>query len=1155
MSDDMNFDQQPEARSGLRLAARTVQPAPEAAAGPQPMQQDVGQEIEEPHLLDYVKVLVKRRWTAATAFLLVFVSVTVYTFTATPIFEASARLLIEADEQNVVAFKQVVDEDRAKADYYQTQYNILQSRSLARKTIEALKLWDNPLFGGGAKAEAGASTGAVAYVTGFFRSAPEPSAPAEADETLGQSRTIDAFLSHLAVEPIRNSRLVDVKYRLPDAALATSIVNTLSKGYIQQNLEYKFMASKEATDWLGERLTEQRQGVEQAETKLQQYREQNDAISLQDRENIVVQKLGDLNAAVTKAKTERLQKEALYKQLSSLETDRAALDTFPAILGNSFIQQQKGEIAALQRQLAQLSEKLGDKHPDIVRLTFAIESSQIKLDAEIGKVVQSVKNEYQASQVQEQSLAAALGQQKGEALSMNRKGIEYSVLDRELQSNKQIYESLMQRAKETGVSGELKTSNIRIVDQAERPRGAVSPRKALNLALASLGGGMLAFGLAFFFEYLDSRIKTPDEIKAYLGLPSLGMVPALAAKSWTGAEPLINGGVPPGFAEAFRGIRTNVLFSTADEGARTLVVTSTGSGGRKDDRGVQPGDWPGADRPAGADHRLGHAASACALGVQPAAGAGPLELPGGQRQAERDHAQDQRAQPVAVDGRAHPAESGGADRIAALQGLRDVAEGAFRLGDHRHAAGDGRHGRGDRGKRRLRRGVRRRGGDDQPPGRQDRRRAARERPRQVCRCGAEPGGDRQERVLLLEVLPSGIRGYTSSPSSPPRPRNNGSALKIHMVARHRDSLRARFSRGLLVASVAQAVGLGVSLFLVGYVVSTAGLEAWGLITLATSTGAILSTVDLAASSGLSQRLTKALAVEDSREFSRWFTTGVFLQLVAAAAVALGFIAYSFATELHISASQAISAEAPMVFALVVTSVILTTLTLPYNACLLASNRVDIYSGASLLAACARLLITLITFRVVGAGATAYAFSLLAGAAAQTLVVFLWVRANIEAAKIDRRLVNGPTVKSLLALNALVLFNTLNHTFFLQLPVFALQRAAGITDVATWGIGLQVANSMRALATPGYNALWPAITTLRQHAPLRLGPVFRVATKTAFTFGMLFSAATYIGLFVLQFSPEATLSPRAAAAVLALVVAAAVGVGAMPAAAVSSRRSA
>jgi capsular exopolysaccharide synthesis family protein len=147
-----------------------------------------------------------------------------------------------------------------------------------------------------------------------------------------------------------------------------------------------------------------------------------------------------------------------------------------------------------------------------------------------------------------------------------------------VESGKQIYESLLQRAKETGVAGELKTSNIRVVDQAERPRSPVTPRTRLNLLLGVVGGGLLAFGLAFFFEYLDSRIKSPDEIKAHLGLPSLGMVPALDPKSWKGKEPLINMGVPPAFAEAFRSVRTNVLFSSAEDGARTLVITSTGPG-------------------------------------------------------------------------------------------------------------------------------------------------------------------------------------------------------------------------------------------------------------------------------------------------------------------------------------------------------------------------------------------------------------------------------------------------------------------------------------------------------------------------------------------------------------------------------------------------
>jgi len=237
-----------------------------------------------------------------------------------------------------------------------------------------------------------------------------------ADETDAQSRAIDAFASNLTVTPIRNSRLVDVRYELPDARLATNIVNALARNYIEQSLEFKFMASKEASDWLGQRLGEQRKQLEQSESKLQRYREQNDAISLKDRENIVVQKLSDLNGAVTQAKAERFQKEALYRQLESLRGNPAMLDTFPAILANTFIQQQKSELAQLQSQYAQMGDKLGDRHPDMVKVRSAIQVAQAKVNGEIGKVVEGVKNEYLAALAKENSLAGALNAQKGEAL-------------------------------------------------------------------------------------------------------------------------------------------------------------------------------------------------------------------------------------------------------------------------------------------------------------------------------------------------------------------------------------------------------------------------------------------------------------------------------------------------------------------------------------------------------------------------------------------------------------------------------------------------------------------------------------------------------------------------------------------------------------------
>jgi succinoglycan biosynthesis transport protein ExoP len=565
MLSDNGIEEPGQSQPTLRLAASTRPPTvapPLAIEG----RQQIG------NLVDYLRVLHKRRWTAATAFLIILASVTTYTFTATAIYEARSRLLIEADGPNVINFAEVVDEQRGKADYYQTQYNILQSRLLARRTIDALQLWDNPYLGGGSNG------GFWARLTGFGSSARPAAGQPDSGETLAQSRTIDKFLDNLAISPIRNSRLVDIKYRLPDPDLATRIANAIARNYIDQSLEYKFMASKEANDWLGERLAEQRRQVEAAEAALQKYREQNDALSLQDRENIVVQKLADLNAAVTQAKTDRFQKQALYNQLQMLAAKGGAIDTFPAILSNTYVQQVKAELAQLQSQQTQLSEKLGDRHPDLIKVRTAIQLAQTKLDAEIAKVVQSVRNEYQATLAKENSLNGALEQQKTEAQSMNRKAIDYSVLDRDVQTSKQIYDSLLQRAKETGVSSELKTSNIRVVDAAERPRSPASPRKVLNLTLAFLGGSLFAIGLAFFFEYLDSRIKTPDEIRTHLGLSALGMVPAIAEGSWKGLEPLISTGVPPGFAEAMRAIRTNVLFSSAEEGARTLVVTSTGPG-------------------------------------------------------------------------------------------------------------------------------------------------------------------------------------------------------------------------------------------------------------------------------------------------------------------------------------------------------------------------------------------------------------------------------------------------------------------------------------------------------------------------------------------------------------------------------------------------
>jgi succinoglycan biosynthesis transport protein ExoP len=519
-----------------------------------------GGDGSETHLVDYLRTIYKHRWIALTAFALIFVYMAIRTFTATPIYEGRVQLLVESANPNVVNFKEVVQQDNYNYDFYPTQYAILKSRSLARRTIEALKLWDSPEFGGG-NGEAGRS------------SEPGTVAPGE---TARQSGAIDAFLGSLTVVPVRNSRLVDVRFASPNPQQAAAVPNTLARQYIAQNLDYRFLSSKEASDWLNEQLAAERQKLEASEQALQRYREEGDAVALEDRQNIVVQRLADLNTAYTQARTARIEKEALYNQLRSLQNDRAALDTFPAILSNTFIQQLKSQLADLQRQKAQMAERLGEKHPEMIKLNSAIENTEAKLQGELGKVVQSVRNEFLSAQSQEKSLSAELESQKAGALALNRKGIEYGVLRRDAESNKQIYEALLQRAKETGISGELKASNIRVVDEAEVPRSPIRPNKPRNLLIGLLGGLVAGVGLAFFMDYIDNRLKNPDEVKHYLGVPFLGLVPALREKDLKdGRPPLVAAHVPHNFAEAIRRVRTAVQFSTAEEGCRTVLVTST----------------------------------------------------------------------------------------------------------------------------------------------------------------------------------------------------------------------------------------------------------------------------------------------------------------------------------------------------------------------------------------------------------------------------------------------------------------------------------------------------------------------------------------------------------------------------------------------------
>lgn len=520
----------------------------------------------------YLRIIYRHRLPAAIALIVVVGVAFAFVLSATPIFEARGELLIQVEGADAIQLRDSVDREQMTTDDYQTEYAILRSRGIARRTIDRLKLWEHPEFA------VPNEKGWLSSLFGATPAAANNTAPPEASETANQTRIINRFLTSLSIDPVTNSRLVDVKFRSADPELAKEVVNTLADTYINQNVETRFQASKKAAEWLEQQLAEQRGRLEKGQQSLQRYREQNTGGPIEGSQSIITQKLADLNAAVTRAETQRIEKQASFERLKAIQNDQAALDTFPAIQSSTFIQTLKSELASLQRQKQELTQRLGERHPDMVKLDTAIQSAEARLRSEVGKVVQAVENEYLAAQEQQQRLLNELSSQQRQVLMADRRALDYGVLQREVASNQQIFDSLLQRAKEIGITGEFRSTNVRVVDQAEAPQAPVWPRMLPTLLGSFVVGSLLAIGLAFAMERLDSRIKSPQEIPSQLGLPYLGLVPEVAIPEGRTRAPLVNDGAPPTVVNAFEDLAANVMIMSSPDEPRIVLVCSAGPG-------------------------------------------------------------------------------------------------------------------------------------------------------------------------------------------------------------------------------------------------------------------------------------------------------------------------------------------------------------------------------------------------------------------------------------------------------------------------------------------------------------------------------------------------------------------------------------------------
>jgi polysaccharide biosynthesis transport protein len=532
------------------------------------------------HILDRIAVLYRYRRIAIAVFVLTSAAMMIQGYTTIQYYRAQGQLLIENERSTAVPGLAGPNAEfyEDPEPYFQTQYKILKGRDLTRRVVKRIKLNQVPEFNGTAKPPSTPLTLLTDLRTRLVSLPAASGAPQEApkvDGTPDESALVGAFISRVSVDPVRGSRLVLVSFDSTDPSVAAMATNGLLDEYVEQNLEVKLQSSQNMLDWLDKELANQQKKVEESERALAEYRDKQNALSLDDKQNIVLSRLNALNDAVTRAKMERVQKETQYSQIKPLMRGGVdgpvSPDQLPIVVQSAQMQQLKGKLAELQQQKVQLSSKYGEKHPQILNVNLQLTDTQRQLDLETAKALQSIKNDYDTAVLNERTLAQNLEAAKDDAQDLSRKSVGYNVMEREAKSNRQVYESLLQREKELRVSSNSRANNVRIVDRAEVPKTPLAPTGRRTWFTSLAIGFALAIAVAFGLDYMNDTIKTPEDVTRRLKLPFLGLVPSVRGDRH---PVLASSHVPHDFGEAFRSLRTSLVSRFPDNGTKILAVTS-----------------------------------------------------------------------------------------------------------------------------------------------------------------------------------------------------------------------------------------------------------------------------------------------------------------------------------------------------------------------------------------------------------------------------------------------------------------------------------------------------------------------------------------------------------------------------------------------------
>lgn len=536
---------------------------------------------DEIDLLQLWQTIWRRKWSILTLVVVVMMVAVLAVLSITPVYRAGATLLIEQKQANVVSIEQVYGLEGTGSEYLQTQFELLKSRALAERVVKQLNLTTHPEFDPRQQPEPLIDIKGMLADFSLGKAIPA-TLPEDLEEGIDPTEAeifdevTKAFMERISVVPQGKSQLVRVEVEMEDSRMAAKAANALANGFIESQMEATMEMSMTATNWMNTRLSELRVKLKEAEDRLQHFREKENLVDVDGVSTISAAELSATSDRMIDARRQRAEAESMYRQVqASRDGGWEKLATMPAVLGDPLIQQFKANEAKARAKVDELSKRYGPRHPTMQAAQTELAAASASLRGQVEQVVAGIERNYQLAAANESSLRSSVEANKTQLQNISRKEFKLRELQREVDTNRALYDTFLSRLKETSATADLESANARVVDQAVVPSEPVKPKKSLIVAIAGLLALFIGAGLSLLLEALSNTFKGTEQVESKLNLPVLGILPLIKDKQRAEVAHLFSDNADRSFNESIRTIRTGVVLSGMDNPHKVLVITSS----------------------------------------------------------------------------------------------------------------------------------------------------------------------------------------------------------------------------------------------------------------------------------------------------------------------------------------------------------------------------------------------------------------------------------------------------------------------------------------------------------------------------------------------------------------------------------------------------